>query len=53
MATNYGLDDPGLIEVGPKDIVLSKIDKTRSVAHLHLLFSGCWHSFPGGKTADA
>jgi len=32
-----------------KDIVLSKIVQTRSVAHINLLFSGYWDPFPGVK----
>jgi hypothetical protein len=49
MVTNYGLDGPGLNPGRAKDIVLSKIVQTISVAHLNLLFSGHWDSFPGVK----
>jgi hypothetical protein len=49
MATNYGLDGPGLNPGMAKDIVLSKIVQTRSVANLNLLFSGYWDSLPEVK----
>ena len=49
MATNYGPDCLGLNPGRAKDIVLSKIVQTRSVAQLNRLISGYWDSFPGIK----
>lgn len=40
MATNYGLDGPGLNPGMAKDIVLSKIVQTRSVANLNFYSVG-------------